>query len=191
MTAVETVTLSLVSHTNVGKTTLARTLLRRDVGEVRDEAHVTERSEAYVLVETDDARLVLWDTPGLGNTVRLIGRLRGQSNPIGWLLAQVWDRLTDRPLWSSQQAIRNARDEADVVLYLVNAAEDPGQAAYVASDLDLLTWIARPVLVLLNQTGPALPMVAGEGGVIEARRLEQRWRTHVLERTTNLLRNIA
>ena len=33
MPAVETVTLSLISHTNVGKTTLARTLLRRDVGE--------------------------------------------------------------------------------------------------------------------------------------------------------------
>ena len=30
-----TVTLSLVSHTNAGKTTLARTLLGRDVGEVR------------------------------------------------------------------------------------------------------------------------------------------------------------
>lgn len=28
--------LSLVSHTNIGKTTLARTLLMRDVGEVAD-----------------------------------------------------------------------------------------------------------------------------------------------------------
>ena len=34
--------LSLVSHTNIGKTTLARTLLMRDVGEVADRAHVTE-----------------------------------------------------------------------------------------------------------------------------------------------------
>ena len=42
-----TVTLSLISHTNVGKTTLARTLLRRDVGEVLDQAHVTEVSEAH------------------------------------------------------------------------------------------------------------------------------------------------
>ena len=28
----EAVTLSLISHTNVGKTTLARTLLKRDLG---------------------------------------------------------------------------------------------------------------------------------------------------------------
>ena len=40
------VALSLVSHTNVGKTTLARTLLRRDVGEVRDEAHVPKAPHA-------------------------------------------------------------------------------------------------------------------------------------------------
>jgi Domain of unknown function (DUF3482)/50S ribosome-binding GTPase len=172
------VTLSLISHTNVGKTTLARTLLRRDVGEVRDQAHVTERSERYTLAERDGAQLILWDTPGLGNTVRLMGRLRGQSNPIGWLLSQVWDRLTDRPFWSSQQAIRNARDEADAVLYLVNAAEEPEQAAYVSTELELLTWIGRPVLVVLNQTGPALPMLAGEPGAVEARRLEQTWRAH-------------
>ena len=45
------VTLSLISHTNVGKTTLARTLLRRDVGEVMDQAHVTEEAEAFTLIE--------------------------------------------------------------------------------------------------------------------------------------------
>ena len=46
------ITLSLVSHTNAGKTTLARTLLGRDVGEVRDAPHVTEFADAHVLVET-------------------------------------------------------------------------------------------------------------------------------------------
>ena len=40
------------------------------------------------------------------------------SSNRGWLLAQVWDRWRDRPFWSSQQAIRNVRDQADVVLTL-------------------------------------------------------------------------
>ena len=35
------VSLSLISHTNAGKTTLARTLLGRDIGEIRDAPHVT------------------------------------------------------------------------------------------------------------------------------------------------------
>ena len=56
--------LSLVSHTNIGKTTLARTLLMRDVGEVADRAHVTETTDDYVLArDSAGCELVLWDTP--------------------------------------------------------------------------------------------------------------------------------
>jgi len=46
------IALSLISHTNVGKTALARTLLGRDVGEVRDEAHVTATADRYPMVES-------------------------------------------------------------------------------------------------------------------------------------------
>jgi hypothetical protein len=148
-----TVTLSLISHTNVGKTTLARTLLRREIGEVRDQPHVTTVAEAHVMIETPDARLLLWDTPGFGDTVRLMSRLRREGDPIGWFLHQVWDRVVDRPLWCSQEAVRNVRDEADVVLYLVNATEDPETAGYLRHELELLSWMGRPVLVLLNQVG--------------------------------------
>lgn len=165
-----TVTLSLISHTNVGKTTLARTLLRRDVGEVLDQPHVTDVSEAHALIETvDGARLQLWDTPGFGDTARLLKRLRLSGNPLGWLLSQVWDRFRDRPLWCSQQAVRNVQEEADVVLYLVNAAEDPGAAAYVDMEMEILAWIGRPVILLLNQTGPP-------AGVVKERADAERWR---------------
>lgn len=93
-----TINLSLVSHTNVGKTTLVRTLLQQDVGEVRDAAHVTEVATGYPLLQAGGDTLMLWDTPGFGDTTRLVGRLRQTSNPIGWLLTQVWDRFRDRPL---------------------------------------------------------------------------------------------
>lgn len=149
----ETITLSLVSHTNVGKTTLARTLLRRDVGEVLDHAHVTEVAEAHELLAADGARLVLWDTPGFGDSARLAGRLKREKGPIGWFLHQVWDRNRDRPLWCSQEALRNIRYDADVVLYLVNASEEPEDAGYVRHELEILSWTDRPVLLILNQTG--------------------------------------
>ena len=149
-----TVVLSLVSHTNVGKTTLARTLLRREVGEVFDHAHVTDETERFVLLGTAAGeRVVLADTPGFGDSARLWQRLRGQESPVGWLIAQVWDRFADRALFCSQQAVRHVRDEADVVLYLVNASEDPGDAGYVGPELRILGWIGRPVVVLLNQIG--------------------------------------
>ena len=150
-----TIALSLISHTNAGKTTLARTLLARDVGEVRDAPHVTTEATAYPLIETDrgDA-LMLWDTPGFGDSARLARRLAQEGNPIGWFLTQVWDRWRDRPFWLTQLAVRNVRDHADVILYLVNAAENPGDAGYLAPELAVLAWMGKPVLVLLNQTGP-------------------------------------
>ena len=157
-----TVNLSLISHTNAGKTTLARTLLGRDVGEVRDAAHVTDLSSGHVLVQSNENTLMLWDTPGFGDTARLLSRLRMSGNPIGWFLSQVWDRWRERPLWSSQQAIKNAREQADVVLYLVNAAEDPAAASYVALEMEVLAWIGKPVVVLLNQMGPPREDVSSE-----------------------------
>ena len=157
-----TVNLSLVSHTNVGKTTLARTLLGRDIGEVRDAAHVTDLASGYVLVQAGEDTLMLWDTPGFGDTARLLDRLRMSGNPIGWFLTQVWDRWRERPLWSSQQAVKNVREQADVILYLVNAAEDPAGAAYVDLEMEVLGWIGKPVVVLLNQMGPPREDVSGE-----------------------------
>lgn len=159
MTAPRRLVLSLISHTNVGKTTLARTLVRRDVGEVADQAHVTDATERFVLFRSDAGdEVVLADNPGFGDSVRLLRRLRGLPDPLAWLVGQAWDRFRDRPLFCSQQAVRHVRDEADVVLYLVNASEDPAEAGYLGHELELLAWVGRPVLLLLNQTGaPAAP----------------------------------
>jgi hypothetical protein len=152
------ISLSLISHTNAGKTTLARTLLSKTVGEVRDAAHVTLDATAYPLIETPQGdALVLWDTPGFGDSARLAKRLRQQGNPIGWFMSQVWDRFRDQTFWLNQAAVRNTREQADVVLYLVNAAEEPQDAGYLAPELSVLEWIGKPVIVLLNQTGPRRP----------------------------------
>ena len=152
-----TVSLSLVSHTNAGKTTLARTLLGRDIGIVRDAPHVTEFADVFTMVESPQGdRLQLWDTPGFGDSVRLAKRMRESGNPLGWFLGAVWDRWRDRPLWASQQAVRNVRDEADVMLYLVNASEAPEAAGYVAPEMEILGWIGKPVIVLLNQASSSI-----------------------------------
>ena len=171
----KTISLSLVSHTNVGKTTLARTLLSRNVGVVRDEPHVTDSADRFDLLQTPEGDvLTLWDTPGFGDSARLADRLQKSDRPIGWFVGQVWDRLTDRPLWSSQQAVRNAREEADVVLYLVSAAEDPEDAGYVEPEMRILQWIGKPIIVLVNQMGPP------RGPAEEAEEI-QRWRAHLAD----------
>lgn len=173
MTTGATISLSLISHTNAGKTTLARTLLGQSVGEVRDAAHVTVASTAYPLITTAQGdQLVLWDTPGFGDSARLVKRLRQHGNPIGWFMSQVWDRFRDQTFWLNQLAVRNTREQADVVLYLVNMAEEPADAGYLAPELAVLEWIGKPVLVLLNQTGTRRPPQ-------EEARDEERWRAHL------------
>ena len=144
------INLSLVSHTNVGKTTLARTLLGRDIGEVGDRSHVTTEPEDYVLLRApDDSELILWDTPGFGDSVRLAERLKARSNPIGWFTSEIWDRLTDKSLWLNQQAIKHVRDKSLVILYLVNASESPEAVPYVKAEMDILAWVNKPVIVLI------------------------------------------
>lgn len=180
--APQTIALALVSHTNVGKTTLARTLLGRDIGEVRDAPHVTERAARYTLLETaaGDA-LALWDTPGFGDSVRLAKRLAQAGNALGWFLAEVWDRFRDRPFWSTQQAVRAVLEHADVVLYLVNAAESPEQAGYLAPEMRVLELIGKPVIVLLNQLGAPRPRAQEQAEV-------ERWRRHFA--TTPIVRAV-
>lgn len=149
---------ALVSHTNNGKTTLVRTLVGVDVGEVRDAAHVTVFAESHTLLTTPQGdSLSLWDTPGFGDSVRLLRRLAQAGNPIGWFLREVYDRYRDRTFWLSQNALRTAKDAADIVLYLVNSSEHPQDAGYLASEMKILEWVGKPVVVLLNQMGPPRP----------------------------------
>ena len=64
--------LSLVSHTNIGKTTLARTLLMRDVGEIAtvlmlQKQRMTTFSPAVRMAASSSSG----STPGFGNSVAL------------------------------------------------------------------------------------------------------------------------
>jgi hypothetical protein len=101
--------------------------------------------------------------------VRLAKRLAHADNPIGWLLREVIDRYRDRPFWLSQQALRTARESADIVLYLVNSAEDPQDAGYLEAEMKVLDWLGKPVMVLLNQMGPPRPAAAEQAE-------QERWR---------------
>ena len=169
------INVSLLSHTNVGKTTLARTLLRQDIGEVGDRAHVTEVAESHVLIESPAGdSLILWDTPGFGDSTRVLKRLSQGDKPVGWFLSRVWDRFADRPFWCSQQAMHNARETSDVVLYVVNAGEHPSSVGYVDAEIRILGWIGKPVILLLNQLGTPRDALQSQEDVTQ-------WQEHVAQ----------
>ena len=141
---------------------------------MRDEPHVTEFSEDHLLLRSPAGdELRLWDTPGLGDSVRLVRRLRLQGRALGWFMTEVWDRWRDRSFWSTQQALHHVREQSQVVLYLVNAAESPEAAGYIEAEMELLAWLDKPVLVLLNQLG------APRDAASEAQDVT-RWRRHLV-----------
>ncbi|HWW69084.1 MAG TPA: DUF3482 domain-containing protein, partial [Duganella sp.] len=96
------------------------------------------------------------------------------GNPIGWFLREVLDRYRDRPFWLSQNALRTAKESADVVLYLVNSSENPKDAGYVPAEMKILEWLGKPVVVLLNQTGRPRPSADEQAE-------QGRWRDHLAQ----------
>lgn len=159
---VPTLNVALASHTNVGKTSLARTLLRRDVGEVRDAEHVTRRRAGYFLVNTEQGRLRLWDTPGFGNAQALLRNLRGRQ---GW----AWLRtLQDPKLRFDREAALSLQEEADLILYLIPAYGEAQVESMLREEWAVLREIGRPVICVLNRL---------EGAeASEEERLLQEWR---------------
>lgn len=147
----ERIAISLAGHTNLGKTTLARTLLRRDIGVVEDRPHVTEVADGHRLAGDDTTEILLWDLPGFGDSVKLRQRLES-SGLVGWI-SQTFDRFRDRPLWCAQQSLKNAREQADIVLYLADAQADPFLSPEVPAELATLAWTNKPVVLVLNQAG--------------------------------------
>ena len=163
----------LVAHTNVGKTTLIRTLLGKDVGEIEDAPDVTKATIAYdLIVDQDAGALRLWDTPGFGDSFRLAKRLRQEHRWIAWGVREIWDRVFNRKLWRCQRLALDLRARASVILYPVNLQERPIDAVYVAPELEVLAWVGKPVLAILNQGGGPY------GQETDVERLKE-WRNHL------------
>ncbi|MDX2441488.1 MAG: DUF3482 domain-containing protein [Desulfobacterales bacterium] len=147
--------ISIISHTNIGKTTLARTLLRKDIGQINDAPHVTSEPERHVYLEGKDDVIWLWDTPGFGHVGKLLTRLERENGKIGWIMNEVVDKLFNRALYCSLSAARNVRAQADVVLYQVNAQEKPEDAGYINDELKLLDSLEKPTIMVLNRIDTA------------------------------------
>jgi hypothetical protein len=146
--------LFIVAHTNVGKTTLIRTLLGKDVGEIEDAPDVTQATISYDLIgDPGVGALRLWDTPGFGDSFRLARRLQQKNRWIAWGVRELWDRFVNKRLWQCQRLALDLRARASVILYLVNLQERPVDAVYVTPELQVLNWVGKPVLAILNQGG--------------------------------------
>ncbi|MFZ6045807.1 GTPase/DUF3482 domain-containing protein [Pseudomonas sp. CR3202] len=152
--------LAVVGHTNVGKTSLLRTLLRdRDFGEVSHRPSTTRHVEGARLSVEGDPLLELYDTPGLEDAIALLDHLERLERPGERLdgparLARFLDGSEARQRFEQEAKVLRQLLASDAGLYVIDARE-PVLAKY-RDELAVLAMCGRPLLPVLN-------FVASEG----------------------------
>lgn len=146
--------LAVVGHTNVGKTSLLRTLTR-DVGfgEVSHRPSTTRHVEGARLSVDGEALLELYDTPGLEDAIALLDYLERLERPGERLdgparLARFLDASEARQRFEQEAKVLRQLLASDAGLYVIDARE-PVLAKY-RDELAVLASCGKPLLPVLN-----------------------------------------
>ncbi|MFS2124057.1 GTPase/DUF3482 domain-containing protein, partial [Pseudomonas sp. Pseusp97] len=146
--------LAVVGHTNVGKTSLLRTLTR-DVGfgEVSHRPSTTRHVEGARLSVDGEPLLELYDTPGLEDAIALRDFLDGLERPGERLdgpekLRRFLEGSEARGRFEQEAKVLRQLLASDAGLYVIDARE-PVLAKY-RDELAVLAACARPLLPVLN-----------------------------------------
>ncbi|MWV15083.1 DUF3482 domain-containing protein [Pseudomonas sp. L-22-4S-12] len=151
--------LAVVGHTNVGKTSLLRTLTR-DVGfgEVSHRPSTTRHVEGARLSVAGEALLELYDTPGLEDAIALLDYLERLQRPGERLdgparLARFLDTGEARQRFEQEAKVLRQLLASDAGLYVIDARE-PVLAKY-QDELAVLAGAGKPLLPVLNFSASA------------------------------------
>ncbi|WP_440453288.1 DUF3482 domain-containing protein [Psychrobacter sp. ASPA161_9] len=160
----EPLKLAVVGHTNTGKTSILRTLLR-DVyfGEVKNEAATTRHVERAQLTDnqTGEVLVTLYDTPGLEDASGLMdwledntaSRRDGIERLQQFLAAdnaQGGDTLGSSEDYSQEAKVIRQLLASDMAIYVVDARESV--LGKYKDELTILSWAAIPVMPVFNFT---------------------------------------
>ncbi len=146
--------IAVVGHTNTGKTSLIRTMLRSTkFGVIEDGAGTTRHVEQATISADNEAILNLYDTPGLEDSRALsahIKKLATKSkslSPVQILEHFVTHVSVNDPLEQEAKVIRQVL-RSDILLYIIDVRE-PFLEKY-RLELDILTQSAKPIIPVFN-----------------------------------------
>jgi GTPase SAR1 family protein len=110
--SLQKINIAIAGHTNVGKTTLIRTLMKASVGEVRDAPNVSPREQAYYF---DGIQANFIDTPGFQNATAMGMYLDMRDENPNYKIPEKWkdDIIYD------EKAMK-ALEKSNVVLYVAS-----------------------------------------------------------------------
>lgn len=149
--------LAVVGHTNTGKTSLLRTLLRDpDFGEVADQPGTTRHVEsAQLLTEDGLPILILRDTPGLEDGMGVLDTIdqliKPDERPDGpERIHRFLESAATTQRFEQEARVLATVLECDAALYVIDT-RDPVLAKH-RDELILLAACGRPILPVLNFT---------------------------------------
>ena len=152
---------AVVGHANTGKTSLIRTLLRdASFGEIADKAGTTRHVEGAEIRIEDNQNLVIYDTPGLEDSMHLLHTLDTKVDDLLTQAAEAKyqdgiDRLLDLiqreqdfPELNQEIKVLKAILSNDIIFYVIDVRE-PILGKY-RDELKILTYAAKPIIPVLN-----------------------------------------
>ncbi len=144
--------LCVVGHTNTGKTSLLRTLLRdSQFGEVSHQAATTRHVERASIGDGHDTLVWIFDTPGLEDAGGLLDWLEqntsSRQDGVERLQAFLGADVAQADYAQEAKVLRQVLD-SDMALYVIDARE-PILGKY-RDELTVLSWCARPVMPVFN-----------------------------------------
>lgn len=146
--------LAVVGHTNTGKTSLMRTLLRDTAfGEVKNAAATTRHVEEALIADQGQTLVKLYDTPGLEDAGGILDWLEehtgNKADGIERLHAFLASPAAENEFAQEAKVLRQLL-QSDMALYVTDARE-PVLSKY-KDELTVLSWCAKPIMPVFNFT---------------------------------------
>lgn len=145
--------IAVVGHANTGKTSLIRTLLRdANFGVIADKAGTTRHVEGAEIRIDDNENLVIYDTPGLEDSIHLLSILDANlydrnEDGIDRLLSLI-QRESEFPELNQEIKVIKALLSNDIIFYVIDVRE-PILGKY-RDELKILSYAAKPIIPVLN-----------------------------------------
>ena len=152
----EALKLAVVGHTNTGKTSLLRTLLRdMYFGEVKNAPATTRHVEKAMIndSQTGQGLVALYDTPGLEDASGLLDWLEDNTAARRDGVERLQQFLASAPAqdeFSQEAKVIRQLIASDMAVYVIDARE-PVLGKY-KDELTVLSWSAIPVMPVFNFT---------------------------------------
>ena len=144
--------IAVVGHTNVGKTSLLRTLVRqRDFGQVCDSAGTTRHVESIDLRIHGTSAVRYFDTPGLEDSVALHHYLKSLPGDLPTPVERVRAFLRGpeaQAAFEQEAKVLRKLLEADAAIYVIDCREDV--LPKYRCEIEILSACAKPVMPVLN-----------------------------------------